>query len=242
MRETRSWDSRRMRRSEISLEKNQVVWVLMGAIVCLGLAFALGYTAGHRAGQGQGADVIAQAPAPSGDGTTPAKVAAPAPKAGKIVVADDLQFHRQLTGPKATETVTPPSTPMAPQAAPAPVESKPAAGSLREAMSRARHEAHPKGGAKVSPEAVKKALNAGPATSGDYTVQVSAFQSMGEAQAFSSGLERQGYRPFIVTSEIAGKGTWYRVRLGRFSDEATASAAKQVLASAAIPAWVLQAE
>ena len=82
----------------------------------------------------------------------------------------------------------------------------------------------------------------GPASRGEYTVQVSSFQSREEARAFVSSLRRRSYRPFIVSSRIAGKGTWHRVRIGRFAQQHEAQAAKWALARADIPAWVLRTE
>ena len=40
----------------------------------------------------------------------------------------------------------------------------------------------------------------------------------------------------------AKRGTWYRVRLGRFAKQADAAKAKGVLAAADIPAWVLKVQ
>ena len=82
----------------------------------------------------------------------------------------------------------------------------------------------------------------GPAQPGEYTVQVSSFQTPHEAKAFASSLERQGFHPYIVQAALADKGTWYRVRVGRFNDEAQAQGAKSILARADIPAWVLRAD
>jgi len=73
-------------------------------------------------------------------------------------------------------------------------------------------------------------------------VQVSAFQSKSEAAAFSSSLERKGYKPFVVRSTIRDRGTWYRVRLGRFFEEESATEGKRLLAANDIPAWVLRTE
>jgi len=88
----------------------------------------------------------------------------------------------------------------------------------------------------------EKGLENGPARSGEYTIQVSSYQTLEEAKAYSSVLERKGYRPFVVAAEIKGKGTWYRVRVGRFIAENVAIRAKQILANADIPAWVLKME
>jgi cell division septation protein DedD len=35
-------------------------------------------------------------------------------------------------------------------------------------------------------------------------------------------MKQRGYSAFIVTSDLPGKGTWYRVRLGSFSSKALA--------------------
>jgi cell division protein FtsN len=65
---------------------------------------------------------------------------------------------------------------------------------------------------------------------------------MAEASAFAAALERKGFKPFIVSATIQGKGTWYRVRMGRFSTEILAQQGKGMLTRADIPAWVLRAE
>lgn len=85
-------------------------------------------------------------------------------------------------------------------------------------------------------------IDEGPALGGDYTVQVSAFRTRAEADAYAASLGRRGYKPFVVESAMPDKGTWFRVRLGRFTDESDAVRAKEELAAAAIPAWVLRAE
>ncbi|MBL8911450.1 MAG: SPOR domain-containing protein [Archangium sp.] len=61
------------------------------------------------------------------------------------------------------------------------------------------------------------------ANDGSWTVQLSAYQDRGEADRFADGLRDKGYAPYIVEANIPGKGTWYRVRMGRFGskDQAT---------------------
>lgn len=58
---------------------------------------------------------------------------------------------------------------------------------------------------------------------GSWTVQLSAYQDRGEADRFADGLRNKGYAPYIVEANIPGKGTWFRVRMGRFGskDQAT---------------------
>ena len=90
--------------------------------------------------------------------------------------------------------------------------------------------------------AVRAELARGPAQRGEYTVQVSSFQTNDEAKAFAASLERKGYHPFIVSAQVSGKGTWYRVRLGSFKDAESAKNAKTLLAHSDIPAWILKTD
>jgi cell division protein FtsN len=47
-----------------------------------------------------------------------------------------------------------------------------------------------------------------------FMLQVGSFPDRAEAEAFASSFP--GEKPIVVVSEIPGKGTWYRVRLGSF--------------------------
>ncbi|MCP3099603.1 SPOR domain-containing protein [Myxococcus sp. K15C18031901] len=58
---------------------------------------------------------------------------------------------------------------------------------------------------------------------GAFTLQLSAFQDKQEADRFAGRLRDRGYAPYIVTAEVSGKGTWYRVRMGTFATKDAAS-------------------
>jgi DedD protein len=58
-----------------------------------------------------------------------------------------------------------------------------------------------------------------------FALQLSSFQDKAEAEAFAQKFE--GERPYMVVSEIPGKGTWYRVRVGDYATSKDALAAKQ---------------
>jgi hypothetical protein len=60
---------------------------------------------------------------------------------------------------------------------------------------------------------------------GRYSLQLSSFQDKSEAEAFAQKFD--GERPYMVVSEIPGKGTWYRVRVGDYASAKDAVAAKQ---------------
>jgi septal ring-binding cell division protein DamX len=57
-----------------------------------------------------------------------------------------------------------------------------------------------------------------------FTLQLSSFQSRGEAEAFAAKFGSE--KTYLVTSEIPGKGTWYRVRVGDFATAKDAIAGK----------------
>ena len=61
------------------------------------------------------------------------------------------------------------------------------------------------------------------AADGAWTLQLSAYQDKGEADRFAAGLRDKGYAPYIVEATIPGKGTWFRVRMGRFGTKDAAS-------------------
>jgi DedD protein len=59
---------------------------------------------------------------------------------------------------------------------------------------------------------------------GRFSLQLSSFPDKSEAEAFAQKFE--GERPYMVVSEIPGKGTWYRVRVGDYASSKEAVAAK----------------
>jgi len=51
---------------------------------------------------------------------------------------------------------------------------------------------------------------------GAFTLQLGASLNRDDAERQASRLREKGYAPYIVTAEVPGKGTWYRVRMGSF--------------------------
>ena len=78
-------------------------------------------------------------------------------------------------------------------------------------------------GTTVTASAEKGKVQATPAGKGAFTLQLSATQTREEADRFASGLKAKGYAPYIVSAQVPGKGTWYRVRLGSFPNRDAAS-------------------
>ncbi len=85
-------------------------------------------------------------------------------------------------------------------------------GGLKEAIARATQQPSPP--ASPPAQAVK---------GGAFTLQLSAFQDRQEADRFAARLRDRGYAPYILTAEVPGKGTWYRVRMGSFASRDAAT-------------------
>jgi cell division septation protein DedD len=66
----------------------------------------------------------------------------------------------------------------------------------------------------ASQKAVKK---------GRFSIQVAAVQNVQSAEHLAAKLRKQGYRAYRLRSEVAGKGVWYRVRVGAFEDRGEAN-------------------
>jgi cell division septation protein DedD len=63
-------------------------------------------------------------------------------------------------------------------------------------------------------------------TDGHFTLQLSAFAAKRDADDFKRVVEAAGYHPFVVSSDVAGKGFLYRVRIGDYTDRESAMADK----------------
>ncbi|MEC9466282.1 MAG: SPOR domain-containing protein, partial [Myxococcota bacterium] len=157
---------------------------------------------------------------------------------------EDLKFYRSLTEAskavvKAPPVAAPAPEPTAPKPtvpAAAPELPKPAAG-LNEPETRSQ-EAQPSIRSALSRLSRESPIESAP-VAGGYTVQVSSFPSLEEAEAYQSTLVRKGYSPYIVSANLPGRGTWFRVRMGHYAEKDKALDAKDALAQANIPGWVL---
>jgi len=70
----------------------------------------------------------------------------------------------------------------------------------------------------VAPEPVEEVAEEEPerATLGKYTLQLQSFRDPDEARIFRELMEDRGYHPFVQRVKLDEKGTWHRVRVGRF--------------------------
>jgi cell division septation protein DedD len=62
-----------------------------------------------------------------------------------------------------------------------------------------------------------------PRNLGAYTIQIGASPDRAEAQRLELKARAAGLKPYVVEANLGAKGTWYRVRVGSFSDKERAA-------------------
>jgi DedD protein len=78
----------------------------------------------------------------------------------------------------------------------------------------------------AKPEAPKPEAAKTEPVEGRFTLHLSSFQERPLADALVARLKKAGYQPYVVEQVEEGKGTWYRVRVGRFASFEDAVAGK----------------
>ncbi len=231
-------DSHRLKEKyELSLDSRQIVTLTVTTLVVLGGVFVLGVVVGKKLANetqklDQPADILSAADRKT-EALAQAEKAAPAltfqeeltkkqaepvppPEPPKNVIV--LKAIEPVKGPEApvkaepvkVAEVTPPEPDLRPTVLPETPKSEPVATRTNDA-----------GGLKEAFGKVQKAPEG--AADGSWTLQLSAYQEKGEAERFAAGLRDKGYAPYIVEASISGKGTWFRVRMGRFGSKEAAS-------------------
>ena len=228
---------------EISLDGRQIFFLFFGSAVAACLIFVVGVLIGKRIE----ARALALAPAPIEDPL------AALDQLGDADEADEgLTFHKALT-PAKPDKLSPAEPKKAPvvEAKKAPVveakklEPKPQPPLLaaddkaddddKPAVEAAKPEqaapAKPKPQPPLPaarPQVVQQqaATKKPDATASHFTLQLSAFPDKADAEEFMHKIQSSGYKPFLVASEIPGKGVFYRVRVGDYGSRQAAVDAK----------------
>lgn len=231
-------DSHRLKEKyELSLDSRQIVTLTVTSLVVLGGVFVLGVVVGKKLANEtqrleQPADILSAA-----DRRTEAL--AQAEKAPALTFQEELTKKPSAEpviaeAPKPAVAVKPPEPPKPvepPKEEPVKVaevkapEAKPEPAPRLSETPKAEPVATRTNDAGALKDAFGK-LQRGPegaAADGTWTLQLSAFQDQAEAERFAAGLRDKGYAPYVVEAAIAGKGTWYRVRMGRFGSKDAAS-------------------
>lgn len=64
---------------------------------------------------------------------------------------------------------------------------------------------------------------------GGYSVQVASFKKKVDADRLRDRLRKKNYKAFVNVADLGKKGTWYRVRVGKFQRRKTAENLARVL-------------
>lgn len=210
---------------ELSLDNRQIVTVTVASLIVLGGVFLLGVIVGKKLSVeaavasranperdllGQLDDrthaletaksdtqpltfqdeLLKQAPVPTSEEK-------PAPQKPPTLVKLEPKVEAPPEKPAQEATVDPSPLAAAPKVEAVPTRTVDAGG-LKEAFGKAQR----------TPTEVS--------ATGTWTLQLSAYQTKMDADRFVGGLKDKGYAPYVVEAVIPGKGTWYRVRMGRF--------------------------
>jgi DedD protein len=123
-----------------------------------------------------------------------------------------------LAGVRAPEMPPPASDrlPVVPLPAANLLEATPMVTRPRDALTRA-----------ASDNAQMKSVPEGPSApqgkEGGYQLQVSSFRTREEAEGFATQLRARSHKAYVTEAHVAGRGTWFRVRIGPFASQHAAA-------------------
>ncbi len=126
---------------------------------------------------------------------------------------------RETANP-AAPAKPPPATdrlPVVPLPAQSILEASPVVTRPRDSMTQQASDAAQLGSAPTSGESV------GPGHDGGYQLQVSSFRTQAEGDAFAEQLRARGHKAYVLEARVPGRGTWYRVRVGPFPTQHSAT-------------------
>lgn len=183
----------------IVLENREVVALVVGSLVVLGVVFYLGVSVGKG---------LAPEPQPVVERSLDAL-----DRQAEESLEVELTFAEKLTEEPKPARVEPPRE--EPKAEPAPPKPKPD----RKPAEKAKAEEKPRPAPEPLPETETVARAAEPPAvqgAARFSVQLASFPSREEADAYAARLREAGLSPRIVEAEIPEKGLYYRVRVGSF--------------------------
>jgi DedD protein len=230
---------------ELTLDNRQVVSLVIGSLIVLGVVFLLGVMVGKQVG-------VPSVAAPQQDvlAALDQQAKPPPPKPAPRPIDPPMTFQKELTDPQPTDPAPkaelkpdfkPEPTRLVPP--PAKADAKPEAKPESKAEAKLEPKPEPKAEAKPEPkpephvdapapaldQKLADAFKAAKATPkpptveaavapkpGTYTVQVAASQQKADADQVMTKLRGSGLRPYQVDADIPGRGRWYRVRVGSF--------------------------
>lgn len=151
------------------------------------------------------------------------------PKGGKAILGSGINPRKEEI--RGAEPAKHPAAPHQPVESP----SQPIAKAASPAGKAESGAASDQSGNKPASESGKDAQEKKASTpKGKFSVQVASSKERKEAEAIRSKLAEKGFAAYIVESTVTGKGTWYRVKVGKLMDQAAASDMASMLGKGAI--------
>lgn len=241
-------DENRIREKiDLSLDNRQVVSLVIGSLVVLGVVFVLGVMVGKQlAPQGQAVpqdllstldkaatdagpvpltfqqDLTKPITAPTVPAPSEARTAKPTERPATKVDTHPAEAKSELKPLEPKAEAKPEPKPVEAKAEPTPPAPKPEQPAEAPPPAMDKKLADAFSAAKKESASKPVAVAAPPPAAGAFTVQVAASQQKDEADAVVQKLRGSGLRPYLTDVEIPGKGHWYRVRLGSFKNKADA--------------------
>ena len=216
---------------EVSLDGRQIFYLFFGGAVIVGMVFVLGVMVGRRV-EARGHVDRAQTPTSSD----------PLAALDRLEGNGGLSFHGTLLGNEAQRPVekaigeiekarTGEPAVVAKPKADAPKAEVPKPADPPKASDKQIEKPIDKHADKDKGDKVDKVVDADkPAKKkhddSAFTLQVSSFQDKGEAESLLATVRANGYQAYLTTAEVDGKGTFYRVRVGKYGSMDAANDAK----------------
>jgi DedD protein len=213
---------------EVSLDGRQIFCLFCGGAVIASLVFVLGVMIGRRvearthperaAATAAGDPLAALDQLAAGDADGPG-----------LAFAETLRSQSDVgpLGPvdvslgKAAAAAEAQARPPEPEVKPQPAAVEPPPPVKPEPPKKAEPPPAPKPEPKPEPKSAEVTQD-----KAKFTLQLSSFQTRAEADSFAADLQKSGYSPYIVSADVEGKGTWFRVRIGQYASQEDALAAK----------------
>jgi cell division septation protein DedD len=145
--------------------------------------------------------------------------AATSAAAGQADERPELGFYEALKNPRKDTTfkAVKPATP----ATRKPAMKKPEAPAVKPRPKAPRQQKSDSRAKTRSPAATKTnsgTNKASPAAPGHFTIQVASVRDIKGAERMVARLRTKGYQAYQIRSDVAGRGVWYRVRVGGYED------------------------
>jgi DedD protein len=154
-----------------------------------------------------------------------APVTRPSAKESALTAAEPGAISKPAAKRPVVAVVDPGAISRSPPSSDSPTESKstPPAASVAKLASTTTAPVVP---TSTTPSAAKSSAPKPPQATvpnGTWTLQLGASLNREDAERQAGRLREKGYAPYIVSADVPGKGTWYRVRMGSFPSKDAAT-------------------